>query len=46
MMVINPDSITTISEDNPHGSATTGSAPRTSNTPSNNGAPQPGTGPK
>jgi hypothetical protein len=46
MMVIDPDSITTVTGENPHSSATTGSAPGTSNLPGNNGAPQPGTGPK
>jgi hypothetical protein len=46
MMVINPDSITAITEEKPHGSTTTGGAPRTSDLPGNNGAPQPGTGPK
>ena|SRR5258708_7398331 len=49
MMVINPDSITTITEVNTRGPATTGSAaaPGSSNPPGNNdkGA-QPGSGPK
>ena len=46
IMLVNPDFITAVTEANPHGSATTGSAPGTSNLPGNNGAPQPGTGPK
>jgi hypothetical protein len=46
MMVINPDSITAATEENSHKSTTTGSAPGTGNLPGNNGAPQPGTGPK
>jgi hypothetical protein len=46
MMLVNPDSITAVTEENSHGSTTIGSAPGTSNLPGNNGAPQPGTGPK
>jgi hypothetical protein len=50
MMVINPDSITAITDVNPRGgnSTTTGSAPASGNPNSgaNNNAPQPGNSPK
>jgi hypothetical protein len=46
MMVINPDSITAVTEEKSHGSTTTGSAPGINNLPGNNGTPQPGAGPK